>query len=150
MSLPDGLYDQVLTQTLQALVARSTDQSTRSLQALDPADAPARLSELLAAQLAQMLDDLHGEGDDKLRQQLELVNFLLVSLRLRLGQGAVADAVAEPAQILQAVHRHSAPPVPPETGLTAPWLFLNVPQVPLYAALALVLGVSAYFCLVRR
>ena len=34
--------------------------------------------------------------------------------------------------------------------LTAPWLFLNVPQVPLYAALALVLGVSAYFCLVRR
>lgn len=123
MSLPDGLYDQVLTQTLQALVARSTDQSTRSLQALDPADAPARLSELLAAQLAQMLDDLHGEGDDKLRQQLELVNFLLVSLRLRLGQGVVADAVAEPAQILQAVHRHSAPPVPPETGLAAPWLF---------------------------
>lgn len=123
MSLPDGLYDQVLTQTLQALVARSTDQSTRSLQALDPVDAPARLSELLAAQLAQMLDDLHGEGDDKLRQQLELVNFLLVSLRLRLGQGAVADAVAEPAQILQAVHRHSAPPVPPETGLAAPWLF---------------------------
>lgn len=123
MSLPDGLYDQVLTQTLQALVARSTDQSTRSLQALDPVDAPARLSELLAAQLAQMLDDLHGEGDDKLRQQLELVNFLLVSLRLRLGQGVVADAVAEPAQILQAVHRHSAPPVPPETGLAAPWLF---------------------------
>ena len=98
MPLPDGLYDQVLTQTLQALVARSTDQSTRSLQALDPADAPARLSELLAAQLAQMLDDLHGEGDDKLRQQLELVNFLLVSLRLRLGQGAdSADIVAAPA-----------------------------------------------------
>jgi len=34
--------------------------------------------------------------------------------------------------------------------LTAPWLFLNVPQTPLYAALAVSLGVSAYFCLVRR
>ncbi|WP_425069320.1 MFS transporter [Reyranella sp.] len=34
--------------------------------------------------------------------------------------------------------------------LTAPWLFLNVPQVPLYAALALALGLSGYFCLVRR
>ena len=34
--------------------------------------------------------------------------------------------------------------------LTAPWLFLNVAQVPLYAALALALGLSAYFCLVRR
>ena len=29
-------------------------------------------------------------------------------------------------------------------------LFLNVPQAPLYAALAAALGISAYFCLVRR
>lgn len=34
--------------------------------------------------------------------------------------------------------------------LSAPWLFLNIPQAPLYAALAALLGVSAYFCLVRR
>ena len=34
--------------------------------------------------------------------------------------------------------------------LTAPWLFLTVPQAPLYAALALALGLSGYFCLVRR
>lgn len=34
--------------------------------------------------------------------------------------------------------------------LTAPWLFLNVPQTPLYAALAALLAISAYFCLVRR
>jgi hypothetical protein len=34
--------------------------------------------------------------------------------------------------------------------LTAPWLFLNLPQAPLYAALAAVLGIAAYFCLVRR
>ncbi len=34
--------------------------------------------------------------------------------------------------------------------LTAPWLFLNVPQTPLYATLALALGAAAYFCLVRR
>lgn len=34
--------------------------------------------------------------------------------------------------------------------LTAPWLFLNVPQAPLYAALALALGLAGYFCLVRR
>ncbi len=34
--------------------------------------------------------------------------------------------------------------------LSAPWLFLNVPQTPLYAALATVLAVSAWACLVRR
>jgi nitrate/nitrite transporter NarK len=34
--------------------------------------------------------------------------------------------------------------------LSAPWLFLDVAQGPLYAALAMALGISAYFCLVRR
>ena len=34
--------------------------------------------------------------------------------------------------------------------LSAPWLFLNVAQGPLYAALAVALGLSAYFCLARR
>ena len=34
--------------------------------------------------------------------------------------------------------------------LSAPWLFLNVPQMPLYAAMAIVLGISAWFCMVRR
>ena len=34
--------------------------------------------------------------------------------------------------------------------LSAPWLFLNIPQAPLYAALAAALGISVYFCLVRR
>jgi hypothetical protein len=34
--------------------------------------------------------------------------------------------------------------------LSAPWLFLNVPQGPLYAAMAVGLGVAAWGCLVRR
>ena len=34
--------------------------------------------------------------------------------------------------------------------LSAPWLFLNVPQTPLYGLLAAALGISAYFCLVRH
>ena len=34
--------------------------------------------------------------------------------------------------------------------LSAPWLFLNIPQAPLYGLLAAALGISAYFCLVRR
>uniref|UniRef100_UPI003FA32F0B DEAD/DEAH box helicase family protein n=1 Tax=Zoogloea ramigera TaxID=350 RepID=UPI003FA32F0B len=124
MALPDGLYDQLLTRSLDELIARGTDENARSLQALNADDAPARLAEVLVAQLAKILDDLEGEGGDKLRQQLELVNFILVSLRERLGRAAEsADIVAAPARILQAIHRQSAPPVPPETGLAAPWLF---------------------------
>jgi MFS family permease len=33
--------------------------------------------------------------------------------------------------------------------LSAPWLFLNVPQTPLYAGLAATLGVAGWWCLVR-
>ena len=34
--------------------------------------------------------------------------------------------------------------------LSAPWLFLNVPQAPLYGALAALLAIGACFCLARR
>ena len=34
--------------------------------------------------------------------------------------------------------------------LSAPWLFLTVPQGPLYGALAAALGVCAWMCLVRK
>lgn len=34
--------------------------------------------------------------------------------------------------------------------LTAPWLFLNVPQAPLYTALSAALAIAAYLCLARR
>ena len=34
--------------------------------------------------------------------------------------------------------------------LTAPWLFLNVAQTPLYAAMAALLAIGVYVCLVRR
>lgn len=34
--------------------------------------------------------------------------------------------------------------------LTAPWLFLNLPQTPLYAALAALLAIGVYSCLWRR
>ncbi len=34
--------------------------------------------------------------------------------------------------------------------LSAPWLFLNVPQTPLYGALALALGLTGWWCLVKK
>lgn len=34
--------------------------------------------------------------------------------------------------------------------LSAPWLFLNIPQAPLYGLLSLALAAAAYFCIVRR
>lgn len=124
MELPDGLYDQLLTRTLQDLVSGIGGDNDCILQPLPADDAPARLTDALVSQLSRILDDLKGEGAEKLRQQLELVNFILVSLQHRLGQDAgSADIVSSPARILQAIHRQSSKPVLPETGLALPWLF---------------------------
>lgn len=124
MALPDGLYDQLLTKTLWDVIAESADEEGRTLKPLTAEDAPERLADALAAQLSRILDDLGGEGAEKLRHQLDLVNFILVSLRRRLGNRAEdAEVLSSPAQILQAIHRQSSRPVPPETGLAAPWLF---------------------------
>ena len=124
MTLPDGLYDQLLTDALRDDVMRTTDEHAHSLQPLAVEDAPERLADALAAQLARILDDLHGDGAEKLRQQLDLVNFLLVSLKQRLGKRADdAEPLSAPPQILQAIHQRSPKPAIPETGLAFPWLF---------------------------
>jgi HKD family nuclease len=124
MDLPDGLYDQLLTESLRHALARVTDEHSRTLAPLSAEDAPQRLAETIAAQIAQILDDLQGDGTEKLQRQLELANALLVNARQRLAPPAAEiDPLAAPLQLLQAVHRHSSPPAQPDTGLALPWLF---------------------------
>lgn len=124
MTLPDGLYDQLLPDALRDAVTRANDAHAHSLQPLTAEDAPERLADALASQLSRVLDDLHGDGAEKLRQQLDLVNFLLVSLKQRLGKRAdEAETLSAPPQILQSIHRRSPKPAIPETGLAFPWLF---------------------------
>lgn len=124
MELPDGLYDQVLTEVLWGDISSSTDDTSRTLQGLRTEDAPQRLAELLAQQLTRILDDLDGEGSEKLQRQLEFVNSILIGMRQRLGKtGNQTDALSNPPQLLHAIHRHSPPPALPDTGLALPWLF---------------------------
>ncbi len=130
MTLPDGLYDLLLTEGL-----------ARSLAGLDPSHADVSvlkggaadfLSEVVTRQLASILDDVSGDDADKARRQLELVNGLLVMLRQRLmsqgeaeasGSGDVVDLVASPLRVLRAVRRDQQFSPSPEMGLSVPWLF---------------------------
>ena len=130
MTLPDGLYDQLLTEGL-----------ARSLADLAPgcADVQVRkdnlaelLGELTARQLGAILEDFAGEDAERSRRQLELVNELLVTLRQRMLSGNAAasaasadivDLVSAPVRVLRAVQRAQQFPQPPEIGLAAPWLF---------------------------
>ena len=53
MTLPDGLYDQLLTEALRDAVTRTTDEHAHSLQPLAVEDAPERLADALAAASAR-------------------------------------------------------------------------------------------------
>lgn len=124
MVLPDGLYDQLITQTLWNLVTQTTTDEARTLQPLAVEDAPGRLADVIAHQLAQILDDLNGDGAEKLQRQLELANAVLINLYQRLGNNTGnMNALVSPLRILHAIHRQSPNPVIPETGLASPWLF---------------------------
>jgi len=71
-----------------------------------------------------------------------MFNTLIPVLVIERGQGSVLSSQAS-----YSTWRDFGAAVGP---LSAPWLFLNVPQTPLYTALAVALGLGAYFCLVRR
>lgn len=124
MELPDGLYDQVVTESLWDAISQTTDEHGRTIEPLSAEDAPERLVEVLASQLTRILDDLKGEGPDKLQRQLELANALLLHAQQRMkAHESRFDLLSAPMQLLQAVHRHSSPLVLPDTGLALPWLF---------------------------
>ena len=126
MPLPDGLYDLLLTQRIEA----NLDPDRANIQLLKH-NASELLADAIARQLAGILDDLPGADDPtKLNLQLELVNALLVTLRQRLKPGEddndsadIIDLIAQPPRMLKAINRNRQFPAPPDIGLSLPWLF---------------------------
>ena len=131
MALPDGLYDQLLTERMRRSLA-GIGNGHADLAARQGV-AGAALAEAVTRQLAAILDGLPGDGADKAQHPLTLVNGLLVLLRQRLqaDAGAAAlgapadmvDLVVSPLQVLRAVQRDGQFAQPPQIGLAAPWLF---------------------------
>jgi superfamily II DNA or RNA helicase/HKD family nuclease len=137
--LPDGLYDQLLTDDLVAELGQRFHQDHYTLTDLDTGSGAHRLAEALAEQLANVLQDIApSEAGDaatenktsRLQAQLEFVNAMLVDLRNRLavcypGQdyGANVRLLATPAKNLTTVHRTRTAVTAPDTGVTSPWLF---------------------------
>ena len=125
MTLPDGLYDLLVTEGL----ASRLDLNRSDVFALK-GGAAELLADALSRQLAAILDDVAVDDAAKTHPQLELVNALLVSLRQRLLAGGrpgasaeIIDLVSTPLRLLKAVQREGQFAAAPEIGLSAPWLF---------------------------
>ena len=106
MALPDGLYDQLLTDSLSRSLA-GIGSGRADLAVLQGA-AGGALAEAVTRQLAAILDDLPGDGADKAQHQLALVNDLLDlsaiqagAFRLLRKPVAVADLVRQTAESMQ-------------------------------------------------
>lgn len=124
-SLPEGLYDQVLTYSLAEALAQFGEPAWRTVEALSHDQLAERLIEALGRQLSSALDSITGNDErDRAHLQVALINSLIVHLRQ---QGAAMaehlDPFPEPAQILRALHRTRPATPSPETGLAIPWLF---------------------------
>ena len=72
MALPDGLYDQLLTEELWQSLFATTNADTRLLNLLREDEAPSYLADALVAQLKAILEDLREDGKEKLLSQLDL------------------------------------------------------------------------------
>lgn len=123
-AFPDGLYDQIVTGLLQSQALAGAGSNGHTVAPLSLTESAERLAELVSVQLRDILDDLSGDGEQKLLAQLDLVNALLQEVRARMrGSAEQVDFPVSPLQVLQALHRHGNPPEHPETGLALPWLF---------------------------
>ena len=105
-------------------LSKATSEGERTLGPLAAEDVPERLAEALARQLARILDDLGGSGEERAHRQLDLINSILMDVRHRLGgHGNQIDNFHAPLQLLHSIHRRTTPLVLPDTGLAMPWLF---------------------------
>ena len=132
MTLQDGLYDLLVTERLLGRLL--PEQSL--VEALSGGGADV-LADAVARQLADVLDDIGGEGSEKLLRQLELVNALLVTLRQRVlveRNGAElalgVDLISPPLRLLKAVDSRRRFPTAPQIGLRIPWLFTAAKGTP--------------------
>jgi superfamily II DNA or RNA helicase len=124
-SLPEGLYDQLLTKSLAEGLAQFGEPAWRTLETLGHDQLAERLVEALGRQLSSALDSISGNDErDRAHLQVALINSLIGHLRQ---QGAAIaehiDPFPEPPQILRALHRTRPATPSPETGLAIPWLF---------------------------
>lgn len=129
MTLPRGLYDELVTESLGHRLAQLAD-SDAVLDVLSSEDAAPLLVDLVAQSLSRVLadtthDSAHTDAPDT-TQQLALVNELLKDLRRKLDRDPdrIEPSVPAPILRLRAVHtKGSAAPASPQTGLAMPWLF---------------------------
>lgn len=119
-TLPDGLYDSLLSDALlRAINALPADRQVM-VENLGPTEQRRRLVLEISRLLPEVLDDIAERGGEDRANEVALINGLLASIRQHVPE--VGDIVS-PVKALRAIHPIGNAPTYPPTGLSAPWLF---------------------------
>ncbi len=123
MSLPIGLYDQLITDELVSRVDAAG--SAAQIDNFVNGGAAGHLLDLMANTLSRLLESFASEPKESMQQQLQLVNSLLLHLRGHVSaDGTLTIALPQsPLRRLRAIRVGGEPVRLPVTGLAAPWLF---------------------------
>ena len=123
----EGVYDLLMTRRLREFLDRQTGLKS-SVDALEEADCPDYLARHLIRQIKSALRGMPNE--DRQRRQVELANTLLEFVKVQRDDAAEPDPIDPPGEVLRALYRGAAPPVPPSTPLSATTLLMNALDEP--------------------
>jgi superfamily II DNA or RNA helicase/HKD family nuclease len=123
----EGLYDQLVTRRLRQYLDRQPGLKSL-LDGLEETDCPDYLARHLVREIKSALRGMPPE--DRQRRQIELANALLEFVEARREGAAESDPVDPPGEVLRAIYRGAAPPVPPSTPLSASTLLMNALDEP--------------------
>lgn len=114
MSLPDGLYDKLLDETLVTEIKSLIDAKHADIVRLTAGARSTRLAEAIGTLVAEALDnvELDEEGTPREQAQLTLIGGLLGILR-RSAKLEVLPDWQSPVSVLRSIHRQTTPFLPP-------------------------------------
>lgn len=120
----DGLYDRLVDERLSAELASLIAANQASLRALPAEERSARLAEAFVKILVGILDGVEPDEAGMSREQAQMAVIAgLLGLLRREYRSADIPSWPRPLSALHSIHRHSAPFLPPATGVLRPWLF---------------------------
>jgi superfamily II DNA or RNA helicase/HKD family nuclease len=122
----EGLYDQLVTRRLRQYLDRQLGLKSL-MDGLEEADCPDYLARHLIRRIKSALRGMPTE--DRQRRQIELANTMLEFIAAQEG-AAESDPIDPPGEVLRAIYRGAAPPVPPSTPLGVSTLLMNALDEP--------------------
>ncbi len=132
-SLPQGLYERLIYTDEIDQLQMLADAHCALINKPTPAQQREHLIHEISSRLPELLDIVANAAEGRLEQaraEIKLIAHLIREARLNARDESELRELAEPLQLLRALHSPNAAPCIPLTGLRRPWLFTSARSDP--------------------